>query len=269
MKINLNNYEEYFFNAVENNLTTEERAEVDLFLALHPELQDEFAAWQNSVLVDEKEIVFSNKKALLKPESGRVISMFFNFNLWSAVAAGLLLLVLFKFLIPDSASHSAAIATNFRSIDKKNKTLFYQVPDSASIQFASQSNVPIDKHVAKNHFENNIKSIDTVHQPEVILAMNHPSNVQIHNHPRVLQIQYKTLGVALENVKTTEAENWFSVAGIALTHIWKLSGHADLFQNDNQLKLAANKTIDLTINTRLIKIQKRFSLFHKTETTKK
>lgn len=270
MKINLNNYEEYFFNAVENNLTAEQKAEVDLFLALHPELQDQFDAWKHSVLPVESEIVFANKKLLLKPEPGRTFSLFSNFYLWSAVAAGLLLLLILKIFIPQTVTDSLALVSDKRvdAIEQKEY----------------QPAIPNPQPYSENHFAglqlnyavaNQIQfiSVDTnrqkQHPTEIILAANNTTPLQINSHPRVVKLNYKSFGAAQEPEKISEVESWFSVAGIALTQIWKLSGHADLLQNENQLKLAANKTIDLTINTRLIKLRKQFSLFHKTTQTKK
>jgi hypothetical protein len=62
--INLGNYEEFFILYMDNELTAEQKAMVDAFLAAHPDLQSEFELIQSLQLQPEESISF-DKEGLL------------------------------------------------------------------------------------------------------------------------------------------------------------------------------------------------------------
>lgn len=64
--ITLNNYEEYFLLYADNELTLQERKDVDAFVLKHPYLKVELDGLVNSVLKPEDEIKFLNKEVLMK-----------------------------------------------------------------------------------------------------------------------------------------------------------------------------------------------------------
>ena len=66
MNINRKNYEAYFLDYRENNLSTEQVAELMVFLEENPDLKPEFDSFENIVLQPEKNISFSKKEALKK-----------------------------------------------------------------------------------------------------------------------------------------------------------------------------------------------------------
>ncbi len=76
MSINLNNYEEYFLLYIDNELSQEERMEVTTFLELHPQLNEEFNALQNTVQSPEEGINLLDKSFLLK----KVTSIYIDQN---------------------------------------------------------------------------------------------------------------------------------------------------------------------------------------------
>ncbi|HEY0750744.1 MAG TPA: hypothetical protein VGD26_06300, partial [Chitinophagaceae bacterium] len=70
--INRSNYEEFFLLYVDNELTKEERSEVEAFLLLHPDLQDELDALMSTTLSAE---TFSFDKESLFADSMKQNSM--------------------------------------------------------------------------------------------------------------------------------------------------------------------------------------------------
>jgi hypothetical protein len=66
MNINLNNYEAYFLDYHEGNLSPQQVADLFLFLSQHPELKKEFEDFEHIVLEDFSAPVFENKDRLKK-----------------------------------------------------------------------------------------------------------------------------------------------------------------------------------------------------------
>ena len=66
MKINMQNYEEYFVRLIDNELSVEETNEVNLFLQQHNELRAELEAYKVSVLEPDVSLQFPGKHLLEK-----------------------------------------------------------------------------------------------------------------------------------------------------------------------------------------------------------
>jgi hypothetical protein len=66
MNININNYEAYFLDYHEGNLSPQQVADLFLFLSQHPELKKEFEGFEQIVLDDFSAPVFENKQLLKK-----------------------------------------------------------------------------------------------------------------------------------------------------------------------------------------------------------
>jgi mRNA-degrading endonuclease YafQ of YafQ-DinJ toxin-antitoxin module len=66
MTINKHNYEAYFLDYHEGNLTPQEVADLLLFVEQHPELKDEFESFENVTLEDYSTPSFENKDILKK-----------------------------------------------------------------------------------------------------------------------------------------------------------------------------------------------------------
>lgn len=66
MNITRNNYEEYFILYVDNELSSEDRRQVELFTKENPDLQDELNLLMQTQLVPDSSLVFANKEQLLK-----------------------------------------------------------------------------------------------------------------------------------------------------------------------------------------------------------
>jgi hypothetical protein len=78
--INQHNYEHYFLLWVDGELSSEEKVAVERFMLEHPDLADELAALQDTILVPEEQIIFNGKDQLLK-QSTNEISLS-NYETW-------------------------------------------------------------------------------------------------------------------------------------------------------------------------------------------
>ena len=66
MKINKNNYEAYFLDYHEGNLSPEEVTELLLFVEQYPDLKEELESFENFTIEDYSSITFENKSSLKK-----------------------------------------------------------------------------------------------------------------------------------------------------------------------------------------------------------
>jgi len=64
MQINRNNYEAYFLDYRENNLSPEQVAELMIFLEQNPDLKASFEAYENIELATDKSIKFHQSHLL-------------------------------------------------------------------------------------------------------------------------------------------------------------------------------------------------------------
>lgn len=70
MDIHLHNYEAYFLDYHEGNLSLDSIKELMEFLSLHPELREEFESFEPVTLQDVEEIAYQEKDALKKQNTG-------------------------------------------------------------------------------------------------------------------------------------------------------------------------------------------------------
>ncbi len=73
MSINPSNYESWFLDYHEGNLSAEQVAELFLFLEKHPEFKEEFESFEQILLDEESPLIFEEKDALYKTP-GTIIS---------------------------------------------------------------------------------------------------------------------------------------------------------------------------------------------------
>lgn len=74
MKLDRNNYEEFFLLYVDNELTAEQRKSVEQFVQENPDLAMELDILQQTVLPADNSVVFTGKDSLLKNESSSLIN---------------------------------------------------------------------------------------------------------------------------------------------------------------------------------------------------
>lgn len=68
--ISLNNYEEWFLLYIDNELSVEQKKQVELFVLQHPTLQSEFE-WLQQTRLPEEKLVFPHKEILYRNETSR------------------------------------------------------------------------------------------------------------------------------------------------------------------------------------------------------
>ncbi len=66
MNINRHNYEEYFILYMDNELSSDDRRKVELFVKENPDLQEELDLLMQTQLIPDNSFVFDGKEQLLK-----------------------------------------------------------------------------------------------------------------------------------------------------------------------------------------------------------
>lgn len=89
MKTNMENYEERFVDYMEGQLDAAAMKEVEAFVALHPELEEDFKLFCSSKLTPDTTIVFTQKDKLIKSKT-TVMPLFIRVT---AIAASVALLI--------------------------------------------------------------------------------------------------------------------------------------------------------------------------------
>jgi hypothetical protein len=80
MKVDRHNYEDYFLLYVDNELTVEQKKQVELFIKENPDLEEELVMLQQSRLIPET-IVFEEKHLLMREENNSFINLN-NYEEW-------------------------------------------------------------------------------------------------------------------------------------------------------------------------------------------
>jgi hypothetical protein len=75
MNISRHNYEEFFILYADNELSRDERQEVENFVLQHPDLREELEALLQAKLIPDTSIVFENKESLMKPAGAAPIQL--------------------------------------------------------------------------------------------------------------------------------------------------------------------------------------------------
>ncbi len=95
--ITTENYEEWMMLAADGELDAAGREALDAFLAAHPELEPEAAAWESLHLQPDATMVYAEKEVLLRREPKRLA---FGWNALAAAAAVLAAIILIPQLLP-------------------------------------------------------------------------------------------------------------------------------------------------------------------------
>lgn len=135
MKIDINNYEEYFISYMENELSPEVREEVELFVAQHPNLQSELEAFKMTVLQPDKSVSFSNKEVLLKKGNGNLVALFTAH--WLKIAAAILLIVGMSIPLYYSSWQNNQVQSAQSFAPHKNQTMASPIVNNQSLSTPS------------------------------------------------------------------------------------------------------------------------------------
>jgi len=178
--INKDNYEAYFLDHLEGNLSEEGKKELELFLKENPKLGEELKAYDNSLfLIPDIEISFKEKESLRHKKA-------FLFPLWvkySSVAAVFILICLVAgklFFQPVSEKElpiSSPIASNIKEpiIEIKENKVEIKVEKKriSKNMTKSISQNPFSKSIAIAKVEKQIDSNNIiVKEPKVFLSNN-------------------------------------------------------------------------------------------------
>lgn len=182
--INLNNYEEYFISFVDNELSEDERADVEKFILQHPQLQAEFALLKQTVSEPEP-VVFENKEILYRHKEDRKPVLM---KWWRIAAAAVLLLGIATvwYKLPKDTNTAVEIAN---SPGKNAKKANEQPANIASVKqepiqkdtlqsIASSGNHMKEKENPKPE-KNIIEAIDKKER----IAENRPAEQPVINEP--------------------------------------------------------------------------------------
>jgi hypothetical protein len=129
-KIIVADYSDKLIALLENDLTTEDTKSLEAEIKTYPELAAEFELFKKTKLVPENEIVFANKKGLIKKGGFTIIPLF---GRYSAIAAVFIAVVMFIYFFTNYKNEQ--IARNVNTSVAKSKQ------DSISEILKSKNNV--------------------------------------------------------------------------------------------------------------------------------
>ena len=178
MSINKENYEMYFFDLMEGNLSADEEQQVRAFAAQHPQLEAELTAYTQSVLVADETVVFENKESLKRKKGGFI----YLFQPYLSVAAiGILLIGAFWILNQPESSSTGLLANT------KDTT--------SAIQFSSSEQAVVPEVAAEN------KADETPVLPHVTFATTVNKSHRNSTSKRAVQKKKLTAPVKFTSVQ--------------------------------------------------------------------
>jgi hypothetical protein len=278
---------------VENDLTEEEKKEMDGFLKEHPHFQHDLDLYQKTILVPDKKIRYSDKPGLKRKE-GHVVPLYARYILAAAVAASLLLIFYTRGIEWNSNSiDGPSVAQNTGTDGKINsdtgpRNNISDATDSTINQVYKRVNPTSGNEIAAG--QGNIESPDR--EPENIpyksksslkkdsypllvsstsmkpLPIGALQGISYH-HP--LQMAPYLVAVYDEKVNSNQNYNgfsgpsWLSLASVVGTELLRLSGRADFIKSssDSFDKLKSKEVVAVSLNT------DRFAFYHKFSKKKK
>jgi len=178
MKINRNNYEEYFISYIENELNDTERKAVEDFVALNPDLKNELELFGATKLVADEKIIFADKESLLQKNSTKIIAWKWNINVWASAAIFLLLLGVGWWMMNQSSvdSHQfSEVKSNLKNdsinnskLGIQNTELKKQVPEKKIAVISATKKVKINfQKIEKQNFVTKSKLLETIDTAEL------------------------------------------------------------------------------------------------------
>lgn len=150
MKINIDNYEAFLVDRMEGQLSPEDAAELELFLAENPALKEDAALYELTRLEPDPAIIFANKEALKHEEGARIIPLFAAARWISAAAAVLVVFAGIRYF--QSAEQPTLTATQYN-----NQTVQPELPVKQILQEETTPGQNRDIQDAAPQFANQIK----------------------------------------------------------------------------------------------------------------
>jgi hypothetical protein len=207
--INISNYEEYFVMYVDNELTAEERKNVETFVLQHPALQNEFTAFKETVL-EKETIEFANKEILYRTET-KVIA--FEWKRLSIAAALLGIIATGIWFYPSDNKNNVVAKTVLQqkneSVAKENNATQSTTTNADNNTIAVTDNTTLPSIKKQNAADNNSLAKNAVTKE---LKERNTINTVIENDP-AKAIAYQSVDVINKGNGTTEKINTGTTEG--------------------------------------------------------
>ena len=246
MNINRNNYETFLVEKLEGLLSTEQNAEVDLFLHNNPDIMQEWEAFTHTVLVPDETIRYEHK-AQLKQKEIRVVPIYRTLTYVVSIAASLLLLffVAQKFLFNSEINKTQPIA----AISNSSAGVVQSVNSNTS----SNNSTPVlaDNSIQPHFSTSKDTSVSFTSNPvqPVAASLNRTSIQSIHSRDGIVRVRTASFypfnirtGSNASNIvygerRNTQAGAWLQVASVLGAEIVRLSGRGELVNSPAPLKI--------------------------------
>lgn len=159
-KIGSGNYEEYFINSIENNLSGAEQQELQSFLQANPSLNAEYELYRKTILPAEK-IVFTGKAALKRGTKVRPLYYYV-----AAAASVLLAIGLYMLLQNDRSGDEQPFAGNDakkEEVQKENLAANNILPPADSVPLVKKNDAMVSNRLPLENKkkENKVLAADT------------------------------------------------------------------------------------------------------------
>lgn len=186
------NYEEYMMMHADGELQPAEVQALMAFVAQHPELKKELAAYENTILKADATQVFVNKDALLKQETVTRVIAFPQWRRYS-IAAGVALLVfisLFRYMAKDNNTVELAKIT-----ETITKTIQDTTPKPAvAANIIAEENIQVKQEVNKEPVAQNKNAIAKVQKNSTY--SKHNKTINVVNAPKARSYEAVASNVA-------------------------------------------------------------------------
>ena len=197
--ITLNNYEEYFSLSVDKELTQQENKEVEKFVLMHPELQNEFTLLEQTRLQPEA-VSFAGKEKLYRKEGKERPVIFLN-RMRMSVAAAIIGLAVMTWIFAEKNTNKPAnsfVSATEKPIKRLPPIIQQEKPNPAVI---AKRIITMQEKMRQNaeSFAKTKESVVNIHEPKLkkeAFAVN-----RIKNKPA----QQKSVAVIVEKVAEAPA----------------------------------------------------------------
>lgn len=214
--INAANYEEWLLSYIDNELTADQKIEIDHFIAMHSSVKKEFQLLEKSKLQPEA-IVFANKESLYRREEKiRFLPLH-----WQRVAAVLILaLGIATFFIINNKSNNSSEPIVTVPVNEQNHPAPDKVEQNANESFVADliekqksSTVPEEKDPVQQVIatvkkqNNNVAVMNAVIAPVKTMPVNKTSIIQPKQEPTLTAHNNLPKPLNNPNVQKNDAAN--------------------------------------------------------------
>ena len=171
------NYETFFVQYGDDELSNEEKAATEKFVYEHPEFQAEFELIQQARLIPETSLLFPDKEKLYRGKAAKIRPIF---PVWTRyAAAAMVLLTLGLFWINRQSNNTTGTDQQVAAATPANVDSIQPSVTSEQTELASLPPVKISEGSEKTGSVPSAKDVQTITEPEKqLVAQRQPSNLQ-------------------------------------------------------------------------------------------